>query len=242
MDRPRSLRDGAHPGRREARFQALRRVGPLRRRHPLPDRAAGQDPQAAAARDSSSISALSPTTPRTCLSAARAAAGAWLRRRRSGLREPQGLRVPDRGGRSRTITTDALGTLPALAVHPSTRLDGRDYAVGDGVVWVSGPARVPVRLDGWIRTAQSSFLVQAAARGTGALRAERARLDARARSAHRAGDAGPANARRRAPLGSTSGGDAPRAKPPGLAPHDTKIVIRRADPGDILRAPCSKSR
>lgn len=59
----------------------------------------------------------------------------------------------------RTITTEALGEMPALAVHPSTRLDGRDYAVGDGVVWVSGPARVPVRLDGWIRTAQSSFLV-----------------------------------------------------------------------------------
>jgi hypothetical protein len=58
----------------------------------------------------------------------------------------------------RTITTDALGAMPALAVHPSTRLDGRDYAVGDGIVWVSGPARVPVRLDGWIRTAQSSFL------------------------------------------------------------------------------------
>lgn len=59
----------------------------------------------------------------------------------------------------RTITTDALGAQSALAVHPSTRLDGRDYAVGDGVVWVTGPARVPVRLDGWIRTAQSSFLV-----------------------------------------------------------------------------------
>lgn len=58
-----------------------------------------------------------------------------------------------------TITTEPLGEMPALAVHPSTRLDGRDYAVGDGVVWVSGPARVPVRIDGWIRTAQSSFLV-----------------------------------------------------------------------------------
>jgi hypothetical protein len=60
----------------------------------------------------------------------------------------------------RTIETAALGAMPALAVHPSTRLDGRDYAVGEGVVWVSGPTRVPVRLDGWIRTAQSSFLVQ----------------------------------------------------------------------------------
>jgi len=59
----------------------------------------------------------------------------------------------------RMITTEALGKLPALAVHPSTRLDGRDYAVGDGVVWVSGAARVPVRLDGWIRTTSSSFLV-----------------------------------------------------------------------------------
>jgi hypothetical protein len=63
-------------------------------------------------------------------------------------------------GETRTIETPALGSLPALAVRPSTHLDGRDYAVGDGVVWVSGPARVPVRLDGWIRTAQSSFLVQ----------------------------------------------------------------------------------
>src|SRR6185295_18212308 len=58
------------------------------------------------------------------------------------------------------ITTEAFGPAPALAVHPSTRLDGRDYAVGDGVVWVSGPARVPVRIDGWIRTADSSFLLR----------------------------------------------------------------------------------
>ena len=61
---------------------------------------------------------------------------------------------------ARDVTTQALGTMSALAVHPSTRLDGREYAGGDGVVWVSGPARVPVRLDGWIRTAQSSFLVK----------------------------------------------------------------------------------
>jgi hypothetical protein len=62
-------------------------------------------------------------------------------------------------GESRSITTKAFGRMPALAVRPSTRLDGQEHAAGNGVVWVSGPARVPVRLDGWIRTAQSSFLV-----------------------------------------------------------------------------------
>ena len=63
-------------------------------------------------------------------------------------------------GAPKTVSSKAFGPLPALAVRPSTRLDGKLYAGGEGVVWVSGPARVPVRLDGWIRTAQSSFLVQ----------------------------------------------------------------------------------
>ncbi len=63
-------------------------------------------------------------------------------------------------GAAKPVSSKAFGTLPALAVRPSTWLDGKPYASGEGVVWVSGPARVPVRLDGWIRTAQSSFLVQ----------------------------------------------------------------------------------
>jgi hypothetical protein len=63
-------------------------------------------------------------------------------------------------GAAKSVSSKAFGTLPALAVRPSTWLDGKSYASGEGVVWVSGPARVPVRLDGWIRTAQSSFLVQ----------------------------------------------------------------------------------
>ena len=63
-------------------------------------------------------------------------------------------------GAGKSVTTPGLGTQPAVAVRPSTWLDGKPYASGEGVVFVSGPARVPVRLDGWIRTAQSSFLVQ----------------------------------------------------------------------------------
>lgn len=63
-------------------------------------------------------------------------------------------------GAPKIVSSKAFGALPALAVRPSTRLDGKLYASGEGVVWVSGPARVPVRLDGWIRTEESSFLVQ----------------------------------------------------------------------------------
>jgi len=63
-------------------------------------------------------------------------------------------------GAPKIVSSKAFGPQLALAVRPSTRLDGKLYAGGEGVVWVSGPARVPVRLDGWIRTAQSSFLVQ----------------------------------------------------------------------------------
>ena len=104
----------------------------------------------------------------------------------------------------RDITTKALGTMPALAVHPSTRLDGRDYAVGEGVVWVSGPARVPVRLDGWIRTAQSSFLVHGLRAVLVRYVAERARLGARARAARRAGDADSGDARWRTAVGASA--------------------------------------
>ena len=63
-------------------------------------------------------------------------------------------------GAAKTVSSKPFGALPALAVRPSTWLDGKSYASGEGVVWVSGPARVPVRLEGWIRTAQSSFLAQ----------------------------------------------------------------------------------
>jgi hypothetical protein len=63
-------------------------------------------------------------------------------------------------GAAKSVSSKAFGALPALAVRPSTWLDGKPYASGEGVVWVSGPAHVPVRLDGWIRTAQSSFLAQ----------------------------------------------------------------------------------
>ena len=63
-------------------------------------------------------------------------------------------------GAPELVSSKAFGASPALPVRPSTRLDGKPHASGEGVVWVSGPARVPVRLDGWIRTAQSSFLVR----------------------------------------------------------------------------------
>jgi hypothetical protein len=58
------------------------------------------------------------------------------------------------------VQTGAFGAVSALPVHPSAWRDGKSYAAGDGVVWVAGEARVPVRLDGWIRTTQSTFLVQ----------------------------------------------------------------------------------
>ena len=62
-------------------------------------------------------------------------------------------------GAAREVQTDAFGATSALAVHPSAWMDGQPYAAGDGVVWVAGEARVPVRLDGWIRTTRSTFLV-----------------------------------------------------------------------------------
>ena len=63
-------------------------------------------------------------------------------------------------GAPRTVETSAFGATQALAVRPSAWMDGKPYAAGDGVVWVAGDARVPVRLDGWIRTAGNTFLVQ----------------------------------------------------------------------------------
>jgi hypothetical protein len=50
------------------------------------------------------------------------------------------------------IETAPFGAVDTLAVRPSTRVDGAVIGAGEGVVLVAGPARVPVRLDGWIRT------------------------------------------------------------------------------------------
>jgi len=51
------------------------------------------------------------------------------------------------------------GSVETLVVRPSTFLDGTQHAAGEGVVWVAGPTRVPVRLEGWIRTSEHAFLV-----------------------------------------------------------------------------------
>ena len=58
------------------------------------------------------------------------------------------------------LASEPFGTVETLAVQPSMRLDGRTFAAGDGVVYVTGAARVPIRLDGWIRTSEQSFLLQ----------------------------------------------------------------------------------
>jgi Protein of unknown function (DUF3108) len=50
--------------------------------------------------------------------------------------------------------TEPFGAVDTLAVRPSTWLDGTVHAAGEGIVLVTGPARVPVRLDGWIRTTE----------------------------------------------------------------------------------------
>lgn len=70
-----------------------------------------------------------------------------------------------------------LGRVETLAVRPSTWLDGAPHAAGEGVVYVAGEARVPVRLEGWVRTAEQSFLVHG-------LRATLVRYDAGAPSPH----------------------------------------------------------
>jgi hypothetical protein len=57
------------------------------------------------------------------------------------------------------IETTPLGAVDTLAVRPSTWIDGAVHAAGEGVVLVAGPARVPVRLDGWIRTTEGSSRV-----------------------------------------------------------------------------------
>lgn len=51
------------------------------------------------------------------------------------------------------------GPAETLAVRPSTFLDGVAFASGEGVVYVAGPTRVPVRLEGWIRTTEHAFLI-----------------------------------------------------------------------------------
>lgn len=63
------------------------------------------------------------------------------------------------------LAATPLGDVDTLAVRPSTWLDGAAHAAGEGVVLVAGAARVPVRLDGWIRTTEARFLV----RGLGAV-------------------------------------------------------------------------
>lgn len=52
------------------------------------------------------------------------------------------------------------GRVETLDVRPSTFLDGGPFASGEGVVQVAGPTRVPVRLEGWIRTTEHAFLVR----------------------------------------------------------------------------------
>jgi hypothetical protein len=76
----------------------------------------------------------------------------------------------------------ALGSVETWAVRPSTRLDGAVHGAGEGVVFVDRASRVPIRMQGWMRTAGGGFLVRG-------LAAELV--------AHRAGDtSGPAVARR----------------------------------------------
>jgi hypothetical protein len=62
-------------------------------------------------------------------------------------------------GAARSMQSGPFGRVDALAVRPSTRLDGGAYAAGSGTLWVAGDARVPLRLDGWIRTTQGGFRV-----------------------------------------------------------------------------------
>lgn len=64
------------------------------------------------------------------------------------------------GGEWRIIRTRALGAVPALALRPTTFLDGRLFSAGSGVVWASPEvAWAPLRLDGWIRSEDAGFLV-----------------------------------------------------------------------------------
>jgi hypothetical protein len=60
----------------------------------------------------------------------------------------------------RRLERTPFGDVETLAVRPSTWLDGAEHAAGEGVVLVAGPARVPVRLEGWIRTTESNFLAR----------------------------------------------------------------------------------
>jgi hypothetical protein len=69
------------------------------------------------------------------------------------------LRIDVEAGAS--LESAALGgRVDTLVVRPSTFLDGAPYAAGEGAVWVAGPTRVPVRLEGWIRTTEHALLVR----------------------------------------------------------------------------------
>jgi hypothetical protein len=69
------------------------------------------------------------------------------------------LRIDVEAGKVLEVTPLG-GRVGTLAVRPSTFLDGAPYAAGEGVVWVAGPTRIPVRLQGWIRTTEHAFLVR----------------------------------------------------------------------------------
>jgi hypothetical protein len=58
------------------------------------------------------------------------------------------------------VESRSLGAVETWALRPSTRLDGRPHGAGEGVVYVTREARVPIRLEGWIRTAESGFRVR----------------------------------------------------------------------------------
>lgn len=63
-------------------------------------------------------------------------------------------------GAGRRIHVGPLGgDVDTLAVRPSTLLDGVPFSSGEGVIQVTGPTRVPVILEGWIRTTEHAFLV-----------------------------------------------------------------------------------
>jgi len=68
------------------------------------------------------------------------------------------LRIAVEAGRR--LAGTPFGDVETLAVRPSTWLDGAEHAAGEGVVLVAGPARVPVRLEGWVRTTESRFLAR----------------------------------------------------------------------------------
>ncbi len=126
VDRPRPLRRrcARAPSRSTRRSTSTSRSATTPPTHFL-HRPARQAPQTAASRARLRLRALRLRHLGSRLPAARAAAGDRLRDRRSHLRQPQGLRVPHRGGGT-AHDRDAMRSarMPALAVRPSTRLDG----------------------------------------------------------------------------------------------------------------------